>query len=477
MNSTALTTLRPDAAKKLFIKTYGCQMNVYDSARMADVLRPLGYAPAETADGADMVILNTCHIREKAAEKVYSELGRLRRLKDAKAARGDGAMVIAVAGCVAQAEGEEILARAPFVDMVFGPQTYHRLAEMVARASRAGGAVLDVDFPVETKFDHLPEAESPQGVSAFLTIQEGCDRFCTFCVVPYTRGAEFSRSAEDVAAEAKRMVALGAREITLLGQNVNAWHGAGPGGSDSGGGWRLDRLIRYLAEIEGLERIRYTTSHPRDMDDGLIDAHRDVAKLMPWLHLPVQSGSDRVLAAMNRRHSADDFRRIVERLRDARPDIAISSDFIVGFPGESDADFAATLALVREIGFAGAYSFKYSPRPGTSAAALETQVPEQLKQDRLAGLQQLLAGQETAFHRSKEGATFPVLFEGPGRRAGQIVGRSPWMQAVHAEAPERMLGQIADCRVTRVGAHSLHGEIVTIENTDGAEPTTEKACA
>ena len=466
-------TQRPDAAKKLFIKTYGCQMNVYDSARMADVLRPLGYAPADTADGADMVVLNTCHIREKAAEKVYSELGRLRRLKEAKASRGDGAMVIAVAGCVAQAEGAEILARAPFVDMVFGPQTYHRLAEMVARASRAGGAVLDVDFPVEAKFDHLPEAESPQGVCAFLTIQEGCDRFCTFCVVPYTRGAEFSRSAGDVAAEAKRLVALGAREITLLGQNVNAWHGAGPQGGD----WRLGRLIRHLAEIEGLDRIRYTTSHPRDMDDELIGAHGRVAELMPYLHLPVQSGSDRVLAAMNRRHTADDFRRTVERLREARPDIAISSDFIVGFPGESDADFAATLALVRAVGFAGAYSFKYSPRPGTAAATLEDQVPEPVKHDRLAGLQQLLGAQEAAFHRSKDGAVFPVLFEGPGRRAGQIVGRSPWMQAVHAEAPQRMLGQIADCRVTRVGAHSLHGEIVMIDGGDSAGCGAERACA
>ncbi len=468
-------THRPDAAKKLFIKTYGCQMNVYDSARMADVLRPLGYAPADTPEDADMVILNTCHIRAKAAEKVYSELGRVRRLKDDKASRGDGAMVIAVAGCVAQAEGEEILARAPFVDMVFGPQTYHRLPEMVARASRAGGAVLDVEFPVEAKFDHLPEVESPRGASAFLSIQEGCDRFCTFCVVPFTRGAEYSRNAQDIAGEAKRLVTLGAREITLLGQNVNAWHGTGAGEGDSGRGWRLGRLIRHLAEIEGLDRIRYTTSHPRDMDDALIDAHRDVAKLMPWLHLPVQSGSDRVLAAMNRGHSADDFRRIVERLREARPDIAISSDFIVGFPGETDADFAATLALVRETGFAGAYSFKYSPRPGTSAAALEHQIPEPVKQDRLAGLQQLLGAQETAFHRSKEGETFPVLFEGQGRRAGQIVGRSPWMQAVHAEAPESLLGRIADCRITRVGAHSLHGEVMAIDGGDSAG--AERACA
>jgi tRNA-2-methylthio-N6-dimethylallyladenosine synthase len=316
-------------AKKLFIKTYGCQMNVYDSARMADVLQPLGYVPSESPDGADMVILNTCHIREKAAEKVYSELGRLRRLKDAKES-GGGRMTIAVAGCVAQAEGEEILARAPYVDMVFGPQTYHRLPEMVAQASRAGGAVLDVEFPVEAKFDHLPDHDGPQTTSAFLSIQEGCDRFCTFCVVPYTRGSEYSRDAAAIEAEARKLVATGAREITLLGQNVNAWHGAGTNGRD----WRLGRLIRHLAEIDGLDRIRYTTSHPRDMDGELIEAHGAVDKLMPYLHLPVQSGSDRILAAMNRQHTADDYLRIVEQLRAARPDLALSSDFIVGFPGE-----------------------------------------------------------------------------------------------------------------------------------------------
>ncbi len=456
-------------AKRLFIKTYGCQMNVYDSARMADVLQPLGYAPAESPEGADMVILNTCHIREKAAEKVYSELGRLRPLKQAKEARDGGRMVIAVAGCVAQAEGEEILARAPYVDMVFGPQTYHRLPEMVALATRASGAVLDVEFPVEAKFDHLPDNAAPQGASAFLSVQEGCDRFCTFCVVPYTRGAEFSRDAEAVAAEARRLVASGAREITLLGQNVNAWHGRGIGGGE----WRLGRLVRHLAEVDGLERIRYTTSHPRDMDDELIAAHGAVGKLMPYLHLPVQSGSDRILAAMNRQHTAADFRRTVDRLRAARPDIALSSDFIVGFPGETDADFAATLRLVADIGFAGAYSFKFSARPGTPAAAMEDLVPEAVKDERLAGLQQLLGEQEAAFHRSKDGAVFPVLFETRGRKPGQIVGRSPWMQAVIAEAPERLIGEIVDCRVVRVGAHSLHGEVVAA----GTHSPIQKVCA
>ena len=458
-------------AKKLFIKTYGCQMNVYDSARMVDVLQPLGYTVTDSPDGADMVILNTCHIREKAAEKVYSELGRLRRLKDAKESAGDGRMVIAVAGCVAQAEGEEILARAPYVDMVFGPQTYHRLPEMVAQASRAGGAVLDVEFPVEAKFDHLPDHDGPQASTAFLTIQEGCDRFCTFCVVPYTRGAEFSRDAAAIGTEARKLVAAGAREITLLGQNVNAWHGAGTDGRD----WRLGRLISHLAEIGGLDRIRYTTSHPRDMDGQLIEAHGAVDKLMPYLHLPVQSGSDRILAAMNRQHTAGDYLRIVERLRVARPDLALSSDFIVGFPGETDADFAATLRLVNEVRFAGAYSFKYSARPGTPAATMEGQVPESVGDERLAGLQQLLGYQETAFHRTKLGAEFPVLFEKTGRKPGQVAGRSPWMQAVVVEAPETLIGRIAASRIVEVGAHSLHGEL--LEANRGDESGVERICA
>jgi len=420
-----------------------------------------------------MVILNTCHIREKAGEKVYSELGRLRRLKSAKAAAGGERMVIAVAGCVAQAEGEEILARAPYVDMIFGPQTYHRLPELVARAARAGGAVMDVDFPVEAKFDHLPARRGPQSATAFLSIQEGCDRFCTFCVVPYTRGAEYSRDAAAIDAEARRLVAAGASEITLLGQNVNGWHGRGTDGRD----WRLGRLIRHLSEIDGLARIRYTTSHPRDMDDELIAAHGDVQKLMPYLHLPVQSGSDHVLAAMNRQHTADDYRRVVDRLRRARPDIALSSDFIVGFPGETDADFAATLRLVRDIGYAGAYSFKYSARPGTPAAAMEEQVPASVATERLAGLQQLLGEQEAAFHRSKLDLEFPVLFEGHGRRSGQIVGRSPWMQAVVVEAPERLIGRTADCRIVRVGTHSLHGELVGAENETDDSELAGRACA
>ncbi|MCS6890879.1 MAG: tRNA (N6-isopentenyl adenosine(37)-C2)-methylthiotransferase MiaB [Rhodovarius sp.] len=411
--------------KKLLIRTWGCQMNVYDSARMAEVLAPLGFAPTERAEEADMVILNTCHIREKATEKLFSELGRLRAVKEARAAAGQG-MVLAVAGCVAQAEGEEIAARAPYVDIVFGPQTIHRLPEMVARASRAAGLVLETDFPEESKFDHLPEARAPQGVTAFLTVQEGCDKFCAFCVVPYTRGAETSRPAAAVLAEARALVAAGAREIALLGQNVNAYHGEGAGS--------LARLIAMLAEIPGLARIRYTTSHPRDMSDDLIAAHRDIPQLMPVLHLPVQSGSDRVLAAMNRGHSAADYLRLVEKLRAARPDIAITSDFIVGHPGEEEADHEATLRLVREVGFAGAYSFKYSPRPGTPAARLPRQVPEEVKEARLAELQALLSAQQLAFNRARIGQSFPVLVTGPGRHPGQIAGRSPWLQAVHARA-------------------------------------------
>ena len=441
-------------AKKLYIKTYGCQMNVYDSARMADVLAPLGYVPAAAAEEADMVILNTCHIREKAAEKVYSELGRLRPLKTRKTATG-GRMILAVAGCVAQAEGAEILARAPYVDIVLGPQTYHRLPEMVAQAARAGGHVLDTDFPAEAKFDFLPEAGSPQGVSAFLSVQEGCDKFCTFCVVPYTRGAEFSRPADAVIAEAQRLVARGAREITLLGQNVNAYRGAGEGGS-----WGLGRLIRALAGVEGLLRIRYTTSHPLDVDDELVSAHREVAPLMPFLHLPAQSGSDAVLAAMNRRHGADAYRRVVDRLRRARADIAFSSDFIVGFPGESDRDFAATLALVREIGYAQAFSFKYSARPGTPAAMMPDQVPDDAKTERLAELQALIAAEQRRFNAASVGSELPVLFERRGRHAGQLIGRSPYLQPVHARAPERLIGALVPVRLTQALPNSLAGEVV-----------------
>ena len=443
--------------KRLFIKTYGCQMNVYDSARMADLMAPLGYAPATSAESADLVILNTCHIREKAAEKVFSELGGIRRLKEARTRQG-GRMVIAVAGCVAQAEGEEILHRAPFVDLVFGPQAYHRLPEMVARAERAAGSgILNTSFPVESKFDYLPQSAAAPGVTAFLTVQEGCDKFCTFCVVPYTRGAEYSRPALEVVAEARRLVAGGAREITLLGQNVNAYHGAAP----DGGEWRLGQLIRALPGIPGLARLRYTTSHPRDVDETLIAAHRDVPELMPFLHLPVQSGSDRVLAAMNRRHTAELYRRTVDRLRAACPDLALSSDFIVGFPGETDADFAATLALVGEIGFAQAFSFKYSARPGTPAAAEPDQVPEAVKAERLAELQALLNAQQRAFNQSCVGRTLPVLFEKPGRHPGQLVGRSPYLQAVHAELSAHAIGEIVAVRIDAAQPNSLAGTVVT----------------
>ncbi len=442
------------AAKKLFIKTYGCQMNVYDSARMADVLAPLGYMSVATPDEADMIILNTCHIREKAAEKVFSELGRLRPLKTRREAAGDR-LILAVAGCVAQAEGAEILARAPYVDLVLGPQTYHRLPEMVARAARSAGGVLDTEFPAETKFDFLPESSAPQGIAAFLSIQEGCDKFCTFCVVPYTRGAEFSRPADAVIAEARRLVAQGARDITLLGQNVNAYRGPTP----AGGVWGLGRLIEALAGIPGLARLRYTTSHPLDVDEELIAAHRDVPQLMPFLHLPVQSGSDRVLAAMNRRHTADDYRATIDRLRKARADIAFSSDFIVGFPGETEEDFAATLGLAREIGYAQAYSFKYSPRPGTPAAMADDQVPEAVKAERLAILQDLLSEQQRAFNAASLGRVTPVLFEKPGRHRGQLVGRTPHAQAVHAPAPERLLGAVVPVRLVELGAYSLAGEM------------------
>jgi tRNA-2-methylthio-N6-dimethylallyladenosine synthase len=439
--------------KQLFIKTYGCQMNVYDSARMAELLAPLGYEEAPQPDGADLVILNTCHIREKAAEKVYSELGAIRRLKRARARQG-GRMIVAVGGCVAQAEGAEIQARAPFVDLVFGPQAYHRLPEMVAGAAAA--AVRDTSFPAEAKFDFLPARTTTGNISAFVTVQEGCDKFCTFCVVPYTRGAEYSRPAADVIAEARRLAATGVREITLLGQNVNAYHGAATGGNECG----LGELIRALAEIPGIDRLRYTTSHPLDVDDGLIAAHRDVAQLMPFLHLPVQSGSDRVLAAMNRRYSVAHYRDTVARLRRARPDLALSSDFIVGYPGESDGDFRATLALVRDIGFAQAFSFKYSPRPGTPAATAPDQVPEALKAERLRRLQEVLRDQQRGFNAGCIGRIMPVLFEKPGRHPGQLVGRSPYLQSVHADAPASRIGDILPVVIERADPNSLAGAIV-----------------
>jgi tRNA-2-methylthio-N6-dimethylallyladenosine synthase len=443
--------------KRLHVITWGCQMNVYDSARMADVLAPLGYAPVDAPDDADMVVLNTCHIREKATEKVFSELGRLRGFKQARAAQGKRT-ILAVAGCVAQAEGAEILARAPYVDIVLGPQTYHRLPEMVARASRAAGAVLETDFPAESKFDFLPDAAAPQttgGITAFLSIQEGCDKFCAFCVVPYTRGAEVSRPAASVLAEARRLVATGAREITLLGQNVNAYHGAGPDGR----AWSLARLLYALADIAGLVRLRYTTSHPRDMGDDLINAHRDIPALMPYLHLPVQSGSDRVLDAMNRRHTRDDFLRIVEKLRAARADIALSSDFIVGHPGETEADFAETMRLVRDVRFAQAYSFKYSPRPGTPAAGSALQVAEDVKDRRLQELQAQLRDDTLAFNRGCVGLVTDVLITGPGRRPGQIGGRSPWLQPVHLVGPESLAGQVVPVRLVAAHQNSLSGDL------------------
>ena len=433
------------ARKRVLIRTWGCQMNVYDSARMADVLAPLGYAPTEVAEEADMVILNTCHIREKATEKVFSDLGRLR---EAKAARG-GEMIVAVAGCVAQAEGAEITARAPWVDIVLGPQSYHRLPEMVARASRAAGAVIETEFPVDGKFDHLPEQAAPQGVTAFLTVQEGCDKFCSFCVVPYTRGAEYSRPAAAVIAEAKRLVALGAREITLLGQNVNAW---GDGEQD------LGTLIRALDKIDGLHRIRYTTSHPNDMTDGLIAAHAEVEKLMPYLHLPVQAGNDRILKAMNRSHSRDSYLRIIEKVRAARPDIALSGDFIVGFPGESDADFEDTMSLVRAVGYAQAFSFKYSPRPGTPAAEMSDQIPTDVMDDRLQRLQAQLIADQTAFNARTEGKLCEILLERPGKLPGQLIGKSPWLQSVHVLAPGLTIGDIVTVTMSESGPLSLKGD-------------------
>jgi tRNA-2-methylthio-N6-dimethylallyladenosine synthase len=432
--------------KKLFVKTYGCQMNAYDSAKMADLLAPLGYAATDVPEGADMVILNTCHIREKAAEKVYSELGRLRRLKEQKAKDG-GRMVLAVAGCVAQAEGEEIVARAPAVDLVVGPQSYHRLPEMIARAARENGHALETDFPALEKFDSLP-APTSSGVSTFLTVQEGCDKFCTFCVVPYTRGSEQSRPPLAILAEARQLAEKGACEIVLLGQNVNAYNG---------GDWSLAKLCDALAKIEGIERIRYTTSHPRDMSDDLIAAHADNPKLMPYLHLPVQSGSDAVLEAMNRQHRADDYRRLIERVRAARPDIAMTSDFIVGFPGESDVDFEATLQLVRDIGYATAFSFKYSKRPGTPASTMRKQVAEDVKAARLEALQKLLLSQQYAFDDTQIGVTLPVLFEKPARDAGQLMGRTPYLQPVHVTVDASRIGRVADVTITRRTANSLHG--------------------
>jgi tRNA-2-methylthio-N6-dimethylallyladenosine synthase len=446
--------------KKVFIKSYGCQMNVYDSHRMADVLAPEGYAETTAIEDADLVVLNTCHIREKAAEKVYSELGRVRAVRRERAGEGRDTQVV-VAGCVAQAEGGEILRRSAGVDLVVGPQSYHRLPQLLAEARRRPG-VVDTDFPAEAKFDVLPapagETVLARGVSAFLTVQEGCDKFCTFCVVPYTRGAEASRPVAAILAEARRLAAAGVRELTLLGQNVNAYHGE----AEEGGSASLAGLLRRLAEIPGIARLRYTTSHPRDMagPDGnweLVAAHRDIPQLMPFLHLPVQSGSDAILAAMNRRHDRNEFRRIIERVRAARPDIALSSDFIVGFPGETDGDFADTMRLIEDVGFASSFSVKYSPRPGTPAAELDGQVPEPVKAERLAALQALLDEQARAFNAATVGRTVDVLIEKPGRHPGQVAGKSPYLQAVHLDGAGLKAGDIVPVTITARGSNSLAG--------------------
>ncbi|MEL7019461.1 MAG: tRNA (N6-isopentenyl adenosine(37)-C2)-methylthiotransferase MiaB [Pseudomonadota bacterium] len=450
------------AKKSVFVKTYGCQMNVYDSERLTGLLKPLGYDVASQPEGADLVILNTCHIREKAAEKVYSELGRLKKQKQKQAA-SDRPLTIAVAGCVAQAEGAQIKARAPQVDMVFGPQAYHRLPEMLARAARAGGAVLETDFAVEEKFDRLADRKA-EGPTAFVTVQEGCDKFCTFCVVPYTRGAEVSRAVDAIAAEARSLARQGVREITLLGQNVNAWQAAAPNGTidpetttGNKAVWGLGDLCRHLSRIDGIERIRFTTSHPRDMSDDLIAAIGEEPKLMPYLHLPIQSGSDAMLKAMNRGHTAAGYEAQIARVRSARPDIAISGDFIVGFPGESDEDFEATMALVARIGYASAFSFKYSRRPGTPGAAMAKQIAEPVKDARLARLQALLEAQKQAFNRAQIGKSMDVLFEKTGRHAGQLIGRSPYLQSVHVTAPEDWVGKLGRVRIDGVTPNALSG--------------------
>ena len=446
-----------EAPKRLHIKTYGCQMNVYDSERMADVLGPMGYVQTDSATEADLVLINTCHIREKASEKLYSDLGRLR---DMKAERLNGQdVMVAVAGCVAQAEGGEIMRRASVVDLVVGPQSYHRLPELVASARLRKPAtspddVLAAEFEPATKFQSLPRVRTSSGPTAFLTVQEGCDKFCSFCVVPYTRGAEFSRPVSDIVGEAENLAARGVREITLLGQNVNAFDGRNHDGPSN-----LAKLVRTLAKIPGLDRLRYTTSHPNDMGDDLIAAHAEIPEMMPYLHLPVQSGSDAILKAMNRKHTAEAYLRIVERLRKARPDLALSGDFIVGFPGETEADFEATLALVREVNYASAFSFKYSRRPGTPAAGSASQIDEEIKAERLARLNTLLETQRQAFNRTKVGTVMPVLFERQGRNPGQLIGRSPWLQSVWVEAPGDLMGQIADVQITDVGPNSLAGQL------------------
>ncbi len=455
--------------RKLHIKSYGCQMNVYDAQRMVDTLAGEGFVETASVDDADLVILNTCHIREKASEKVYSELGRLRAVKDEAAAQGRD-MSIAVAGCVAQAEGNEIIRRAPVVDVVVGPQSYHHLPQLLARARRDGRA-LDTEFPVEDKFGFLPppkpDAIRARGISSFVTVQEGCDKFCTFCVVPYTRGAEVSRPVTRIVDDVLRLADNGVREITLIGQNVNAYHGEGPDGRI----WSLGTLLRRLAGIPGIVRLRYSTSHPRDVDDSLIAAHRDLPALMPFVHLPVQSGSDRILAAMNRKHTAEDYRRVIERFRAVRQDIAFSSDFIVGFPGETEEDFAATLALVAQIGYAGAYSFKYSPRPGTPAADMQETVSAVEMDERLVRLQELIDSQQSAFNAAAIGNTVDVLFERTARNPGQIVGRTAYLQPAHVMASPEIIGQVLPVKIASLERYSLLGELAAAA---GARPASSQ---
>jgi len=443
--------------RKVHVKSFGCQMNVYDSNRMADTLAPAGFTETARADDADLVILNTCHIREKAGDKVYSEIGRIRMLKDAAELQGRR-MLIAVAGCMAQAEGEEIIRRAGAVDLVVGSQNYHRLPDLIARV-QAGEQIVDTEFPVEDKFDVLAaparDAIVKRGISAFVTVQEGCDKFCTFCVVPYTRGAEVSRAVEKIAAEVKRLAAAGVREVTLIGQNVNAYHGQGPDGRP----WTLGQLLYRLADVPGIARLRYTTSHPRDMSDDLIAAHGELPALMPYVHLPVQSGSDRMLAAMNRRHTRKDYLDVIARLRAGRADLAFTSDFIVGFPGETEADFRDTLALLDEVGFACAYSFTYSPRPGTPAAEMEPQVPQAESADRLQRLQAEITRLQRAFNANLVGRTVDVLLEKPGKLPGQLVGRSPYLQTVHVMAPVALIGSVLPVTITNIGTNTLFGRL------------------
>ena len=443
--------------KNLFVKTYGCQMNVYDSDKMKDSLAPLGYQESTDLQNADMIVINTCHIREKASEKVFSELGRLRKVKIRAEQEQNRQVKIVVAGCVAQAEGEEITKRAPWVDIVVGPQTYHRLPDLVAKLDPVQrNHLIDTDFPPESKFDFLPEKLGKRGPAAFLSVQEGCDKFCSFCVVPYTRGAEFSRSVETILDEANRLLLSGAKEITLLGQNVNAWHGLGSDGKE----WGLGRLILELADLPELQRIRYTTSHPLDMDDELIRAHAMVDKLMPYLHLPIQSGSDKILRAMNRRHTASDYLNIIDRLRSAREDIAMSGDFIVGFPGETDKDFSDTLNLIDKVKYASAYSFKYSLRPGTPAATKTMQVPEDTKSERLSSLQQLLDSQQFAFNKTCETLNFDVLVEQKSNKNGQLNARTPYMQSVYFDGPENLIGQMVQVKISSARKNSLSAKFI-----------------